>query len=237
MCFCVSPYSAAGLSSVCTYPLDLARARYAVTARDITAPVPRFVILRNIYSWLTQYGIREVYRGVTATLLGVIPYGAIAFSINERGKATVRAFTGKEPEVYQKLAVGAVAGLTAQSCTYPFEVVRRRMQTEGFINKDKIASGYTKTLTDSALGVGRHKVTFAQTVRDIFRRQGVMGFYKGLSLNWFKGPISIRCANTAGSLCEVNPVVANTCCLCVCVCGPCFFANSISFTTFDLLNR
>jgi hypothetical protein len=119
--------AAAGISSVCTYPLDLARARFAVTARDINAPLPRFVIFRNLYSWLKMYGVRELYRGVTATLLGVIPYGAIAFSINERGKAAVRALTGKEPQVYQKLAVGAVAGLTAQSCTSQLDEVSVRM--------------------------------------------------------------------------------------------------------------
>jgi hypothetical protein len=78
------------------------------------------------------------------------------------------------------------------SGTYPFEVVRRRMQTAGFIDKDRIASGYTSALRDSLSAVERQQVTFLRTLKDIVRVQGVMGLYKGLSLNWFKGPISIR---------------------------------------------
>jgi Mitochondrial carrier protein len=46
----------------------------------------------------------------------------------------VRVYTGAEPETLHKLGIGAFAGLIAQSCTYPLEVVRRRMQTAGMID-------------------------------------------------------------------------------------------------------
>lgn len=42
--------------------------------------------------------------------------------------------TGKEPETFHKLGIGALAGLIAQSCTYPLEVTRRRMQTHGLVD-------------------------------------------------------------------------------------------------------
>lgn len=42
--------------------------------------------------------------------------------------------TGKEPGTIHKLGIGAFAGLIAQSCTYPLEVTRRRMQTHGHVD-------------------------------------------------------------------------------------------------------
>lgn len=42
--------------------------------------------------------------------------------------------TGREPGTLHKLGIGAFAGLVAQSCTYPLEVVRRRMQTYGMVD-------------------------------------------------------------------------------------------------------
>lgn len=42
--------------------------------------------------------------------------------------------TGKEPGTLHKLGIGAFAGLIAQSCTYPLEVTRRRMQTHGHVD-------------------------------------------------------------------------------------------------------
>lgn len=46
----------------------------------------------------------------------------------------VVVLTGKEPGTFHKLGIGALAGLIAQSCTYPLEVTRRRMQTHGLVD-------------------------------------------------------------------------------------------------------
>lgn len=50
------------------------------------------------------------------------------------GDSQVIVLTGKEPGTFHKLGIGALAGLIAQSCTYPLEVTRRRMQTHGLID-------------------------------------------------------------------------------------------------------
>lgn len=46
----------------------------------------------------------------------------------------VLVLTGKEAGTMHKLGIGAFAGLVAQSCTYPLEVTRRRMQTHGHVD-------------------------------------------------------------------------------------------------------
>ncbi|CAM9674896.1 unnamed protein product, partial [Hapterophycus canaliculatus] len=137
---------AGAASALVTYPLDLARARLAVGharklgGRRRTMGVPQ--LLRSV---VTQDGFKALYRGVTPSLLGIIPYAGIAFSINEQAKHEVLILTGKEPGTFHKLGIGALAGLIAQSCTYPLEVTRRRMQTHGLIDS---YSGVNKVRTN-----------------------------------------------------------------------------------------
>uniref|UniRef100_A0A0X3PC37 Mitochondrial coenzyme A transporter SLC25A42 n=1 Tax=Schistocephalus solidus TaxID=70667 RepID=A0A0X3PC37_SCHSO len=65
----------AGTSSVATtYPLDLARARMAVTQRVKYANLVD--VLRSVYR---EEGIRSLYRGFAPALLGSIPYSGVAF--------------------------------------------------------------------------------------------------------------------------------------------------------------
>ena len=65
------------------------------------------------------------------------------------------------------LGIGALSGAFAQTCSYPFEVVRRRMQVGG--------------LTEP----GRW-LRWGETVRAIWTRAGVRGFFVGLSIGYLK---------------------------------------------------
>ena len=141
--------SAAAISSICTYPLDIARVRLAVIPKGVDSKP--FRVFRYIGGWYNEGGIRAVYRGIVPTLIGVIPYGGIAFTTNAAGKRFVRDTTQAEPKTWHKLVCGAIAGLVAQSITYPLEVVRRRMQTTGVVSRHDM-----KALYDSPM-VGKTK--------------------------------------------------------------------------------
>ncbi|KTG40682.1 hypothetical protein cypCar_00014678 [Cyprinus carpio] len=120
-----------------------------------------------------EEGLQTLYRGFTPTILGVVPYAGLSFFTYETLKKIHAEHTGRShPFSYERLAFGACAGLIGQSASYPLDVVRRRMQTAG-------VTGHTYG-------------SISGTMREIVREEGVIrGLYKGLSMNWVKGPIAV----------------------------------------------
>uniref|UniRef100_A0A8C2W9Q4 Solute carrier family 25 member 42 n=1 Tax=Cyclopterus lumpus TaxID=8103 RepID=A0A8C2W9Q4_CYCLU len=164
-------------AAMLTYPLDMVRARMAVTAREMYSNI------MHVFVRISQEeGVRTLYRGFTPTIMGVIPYAGITFFTYETLKKLHTVFglsvlgyqKTKRPQPYplERLAFGACAGLIGQSASYPLDVVRRRMQTAGV--------------------TGSSYATILGTMRGIVAQEGVMrGLYKGLSMNWIKGPIAV----------------------------------------------
>ncbi|CAB1447592.1 unnamed protein product [Pleuronectes platessa] len=155
-------------AAMLTYPLDMVRARMAVTAKEM------YCNIMHVFVRISQEeGVKTLYRGFTPTILGVIPYAGITFFTYETLKKLHTERTKRsQPYSYERLAFGACAGLIGQSASYPLDVVRRRMQTAG--------------VTGSSYG------TILGTMRAIVTQEGVIrGLYKGLSMNWLKGPIAV----------------------------------------------
>ncbi|XP_052868822.1 mitochondrial coenzyme A transporter SLC25A42 [Anopheles cruzii] len=165
--------SLAGITSQSlTYPLDLARARMAVTDK-----YSGYKTLREVFVKIWQCeGPRTLYRGYWATILGVIPYAGTSFFTYDTLKNEYYKRTGdKSPKTVISLTFGAIAGAIGQSSSYPLDIVRRRMQT----------TGVTAQCADQYLTIGR-------TLIKIYKEEGIIGgFYKGLSMNWIKGPIAV----------------------------------------------
>lgn len=66
-----------------------------------------------------------------------------------------------------EFVAGGIAGILAQTSSYPIEVVRRRMQVGG--------------------AVGNHEMKkFMDVVRNIYATAGLRGFYVGLSIGYIK---------------------------------------------------
>ncbi len=68
---------------------------------------------------------------------------------------------------WAELLAGGFAGLVSQTASYPFEVVRRRMQVGG------------------AVGDG-HRLRIVETARSIWREKGARGFFVGLTIGYVK---------------------------------------------------
>lgn len=127
----------------------------------------------------------------------------------------------RDATVFEKMICGGLSGLVAQSITYPFEVTRRRMQTLEVLSKsgatavNVLGGGNLETkVTESAAQLTDHPAEGARTksfynpktpsmlriMKQLFKEQGVNGFFKGLSMNWVKGPISFAFSFTVFDL-------------------------------------
>uniref|UniRef100_A0A3Q3KN39 Solute carrier family 25 member 42 n=1 Tax=Monopterus albus TaxID=43700 RepID=A0A3Q3KN39_MONAL len=114
-------------AAMLTYPLDMVRARMAVTAREMYSNIVHVFVRIS-----RDEGVKTLYRGFTPTILGVIPYAGITFFTYETLKKLHTEKTKRpQPYPHERLAFGACAGLIGQSASYPLDVVRRRMQTAG----------------------------------------------------------------------------------------------------------
>lgn len=116
-------------------------------------------------------GVRALYRGMVTTAVGVAPYVGINFAAYEifRGIITPPGKTS----VWRKLSCGALAGSISQTLTYPFDVLRRKMQVTGM--KD------TSVKYNGAL----------HALSSIIRTEGLAGLYRGLWPNLLKVAPSI----------------------------------------------
>ncbi|XP_045471344.1 mitochondrial coenzyme A transporter SLC25A42 [Harmonia axyridis] len=161
--------SLAGVTSQSlTYPLDLARARMAVTKKM------EYATLREVFSKVYEKeGLRAFYKGYVSTISGVIPYAGVSFFTYDTLK---HLYKDKLEEKYSgfyplfSLFSGACAGMLGQSSSYPFDIIRRRMQTDT---------------------QGKYPTIMA-TILYMHRTEGLWrALYKGLSMNWIKGPIAV----------------------------------------------
>uniref|UniRef100_A0A0K0FXI3 Graves disease carrier protein (inferred by orthology to a human protein) n=1 Tax=Strongyloides venezuelensis TaxID=75913 RepID=A0A0K0FXI3_STRVS len=152
-------------ATLITFPLDVMKARLATTTKNEYKNL-RYLVMKNY----RDYGWTTFYRGIVPTIWGVIPYAGCSFFTYETSKLMYKDKTGCDPSALLRMIFGATGGLIGQAVTYPLDIVRRRMQT----------------------GVVPRGQSIKRTVIEIYRNEGIVGgLYKGLSMNWIKGPIAV----------------------------------------------
>jgi hypothetical protein len=85
----------------------------------------------------TRPQVGALYKGVTPSLLGVIPYAAINLGVYDGLRSAYlkaeQPADGKVPKGVA-LVCGALSGVIGSTCTFPLEVVRRRMMVGSAYN-------------------------------------------------------------------------------------------------------
>ncbi|CAJ2634790.1 unnamed protein product [Trifolium pratense] len=158
----------AGVSStLCTYPLELLKTRVTVQRGVYKNFVDAFVRI------VREEGPAELYRGLTPSLIGVIPYAATNYlAYDTLRKAYKKVFNKEEVGNVMTLLIGSAAGAFSSSATFPLEVARKHMQA-GALN-------------------GRQYSNMFQALMSILEKEGVAGLYRGL------GPSCIKLVPAAG---------------------------------------
>jgi len=120
--------------------------------------------LRTIY--VTE-GVTALWKGMGATVVGVMPARAIYFSSYTRGKHVLTEWNGGNESSLVHLGAAAIAGITTATATNPIWMVKTKMQLQ--------SSASPGTM------VYRNSLDCASK---IFQAEGVRGLYKGLTASF-----------------------------------------------------
>ncbi|KIH61746.1 hypothetical protein ANCDUO_07976 [Ancylostoma duodenale] len=82
---------------------------------------------------------------------------------------------------------GAFAGLIGQSSSYPLDIVRRRMQTGRLQPGDGVLRSLITIYKNALFAL----TSLLLILFPLFSEGLKRGLYKGLSMNWVKGPIAV----------------------------------------------
>lgn len=141
------------VSTTATYPLETLRVRLAL--QDYNTHY------KGIWNALRTTSMRELYRGSAICLIGFPLFNAISFSVHS-------SFDTKPKNILTEIAQGGIAGSAAITLTYPTDLLRRRMQLQGF---DAAVPNYSSILN---------------AVKTIYSETGIHGFYRGLGVCYVK---------------------------------------------------
>lgn len=151
-----------------TYPLEIVRTRMITQTRANT-PAQLHIrgVAHGVRLILRHEGVRGLYRGGWSGVAGAIPFEGVQFGCYEYLKATSQAQQwpacrwpeGKrELDALDFFVCGSVAGAVAQTVAYPFDTIKKRLQTQ------QPRAGYTG-MTDC--------------FRRVVREEGVLALYRG----------------------------------------------------------
>ena len=166
---------AGATSTFVTYPLELIRTRLAFETAQ-KSPSSWLGITRKIYfEGGRNQGLSNLYRAIAPTMLGILPYAGTSFLTHDlirdwlRSPAlapyTLEAQSSTRLTVVPQLCCGAVAGIVAQTVSYPLDIIRRQIQVGSVVG------------TQSGI---------VETAQRIFLERGVKGFYVGLTIGYVK---------------------------------------------------
>ncbi|GBC09381.1 hypothetical protein RclHR1_08800014 [Rhizophagus clarus] len=156
-------------ATIVTYPFDLLRTRFAAQGEKRIYKGLRHAV-KQIYA---QEGYRGFYRGVTASVVQIIPYMGLMFGSYELLKKLFRKLEDKHIWFHnlratEDLLSGAIAGIVSKAGVFPLDLVRKRLQVQGPNRTDYFISN-----------VPLYSSSF-MCIKEILRCDGIFGLYKGL---------------------------------------------------------
>jgi len=173
-----------GVSAICstifTHPLDTLRVRIAVQFENIQYPTYTSLIKQT----MKNEGLVAFYRGITTTCMGSVFRGGVGFGIYETLKSDSLRHKSSNYAILDRLSLGMMAGTFSTVAAYPLDTVRRRMQVWGVSRKMTEAEikAFGKHIPEDVARSG------AKLFVHILRYDGILGFYRGITITLLKTP-------------------------------------------------
>ncbi|GAB4822585.1 hypothetical protein N2152v2_009631 [Parachlorella kessleri] len=169
----VSGALAGAAGTVASYPFDLLRTTLAAQGEpkvyaDMTEAARGIV---------RQHGVKGLYRGLGVTVIEIMPYAALQFGLYDalmKFYSQVRcALLHESPEAppsgFQSFMCGLAAGTLAKLGSHPLDVAKKRYQVAGLARSARYGQRIPEEVCRSLPAL----------IRDIYRREGLRGLYKG----------------------------------------------------------
>ena len=147
------------VSMTTIYPLENIRSRLTLQTNNSH--------YNGILDVLKRTSIRELYAGLRMSIIGFAPYTALSFGFYHWFKdmfSNAYKWTGSTAH----LMSGGLSGLVAVTIVYPTDLIRRRLQLQGF---DPSVPKYDGII---------------DSIRKIYACERIPGFYRGLTANYIK---------------------------------------------------
>lgn len=162
-------------ASACTYPLDFARGRISgkLGLAGVEGGKQYNGIISTIVLTVKDEGVLALYKGITPTLMGAMPYEGIKFgtvgvlekAFPPRTTDDCDSDSSKPASPLRKMLFGGIGGVMAGLITYPNDTVRRMLQLQG------------------SRGTTHHYQGYWDCVRQVYRQDGIARFYRGCFIN------------------------------------------------------
>ncbi|KAL1920489.1 uncharacterized protein VTP21DRAFT_866 [Calcarisporiella thermophila] len=150
------------VTQFCTNPIWVVKTRMCATAQKETGAYRG--LLDGLYQIARYEGIRGLYKGMVPAIFGT-SHGAIQFMAYEEMKkwrASLRPHKDPQLDNTEYLAMAASSKMFAIIVTYPYQVIRARLQFQRLERKYE--------------GIG-------DLIRKMYRIEGTGSFYRGLAPN------------------------------------------------------
>lgn len=145
-------------ATVCVYPLDLLRTRFAIQTE------PRmYKSVAHAFSLIyKRNGVQGLYAGLQPTLIEIVPCVSIQFAVYEAARRRLLERNASDSLTpVQNLSIGAVSGVVAKFAIFPLDVCKKKLQIV-VDNPDRSYSGVWDVM------------------RQVYRREGTRGLFRGL---------------------------------------------------------
>ncbi|XP_054273997.1 calcium-binding mitochondrial carrier protein SCaMC-2-A-like isoform X4 [Macrosteles quadrilineatus] len=150
---------AGGFSQTVIYPLEVLKTRLALRKTGEYKSI--MDAAKKIFK---HEGLKSFYRGYIPNMFGIIPYAGIDLACYETLKNNyLKKHLDETPSPLLLLACGTCSSTCGQVCSYPLALIRTRMQA-----------------------TPNNKHTMVTQFKEIVHSEGLVGLYRGITLNLLK---------------------------------------------------
>eukprot|EP00871_Galdieria_phlegrea_P004204 jgi/Galph1/4785/GphlegSOOS_G3492.1 len=164
--YMLSAMGAGAVTAFCTAPLWLIKTRMQAEVKA-TEYCKYRAVMSTLGIIIREEGFLALYRGLIPTLFGLI-HVAVQFPAYEHIKAYLASGrVDREFSATDIFIASSLSKVLASSVAYPHEVIRSRLQISG----------------SKELGPASRNLRFLSMIREIYRVEGMKGFYRGFVAN------------------------------------------------------